>query len=179
MLRRGHVGHQGAPAAHTHCYPIDGPNYRPVFEFAAARRCPILIHSGPRNETDLRMNRPSLIAEVASWYPGVPFIISHCGAYDPRDPWVAIEEAIEAAVTHENVYLNPNTLARYYGVIEHLVERVGADKVLFGSDAPQHCFVAEKGHLAYAEVTEEDKVKILGTNMARLLGMSEAKGGRS
>jgi predicted TIM-barrel fold metal-dependent hydrolase len=168
------------PAAHTHYYPIDGPNYRPVFEFAAARRCPILIHSGPRTESDLRMNRPSLIAKVAESYPDAHFIISHCGAYDPKEPWVALDEAVEAARVHDNVYLNFNTLARYFGVIEYLVERVGADKVIFGSDAPQHCFIVEVGHVAYAKVSDDDKQKILGLNMQRLLRLDDMSlGGRA
>jgi len=165
------------PAAHTHYYPIDGRNYRPVFEFAASRGCPILIHSGPRTEADLRMNRPSLIAKVAAWYPDAPFIISHCGAYDPKETWDALDEAVEAARTYENVYLNFNTLARYFGVIEYLVEKVGAEKVIFGSDAPQHCFIAEVGHVAFAKVSEADKAKIFGLNMARLLGMAVEIGG--
>jgi len=175
-FKAGMKGIKLHPAAHTHYYPIDGRNYRPVFEFAAARHCPILIHSGPRTEADLRMNRPSLIANVAEWYPDAHFIISHCGAYDPKETWDALDEAVEAARAHDNVYLNFNTLGRYFGVIEYLVEKVGADKVIFGSDAPQHCFIVEIGHVAYARVSDADKEKIFGLNMARLLGIGTTDG---
>lgn len=160
------------PAAHTEYYPIDGPRYRPVFEFAVAHQAPIIIHSGPRTEADLRLNRPYLIAKVAEWYPGVDFIVSHCGAYDARETWEAMDEAIEVTNANANIYLNFNTLGRYYGVLEYLVANVGAERVLFGSDEPQHCFMAEIGHVAYAKVSDADKEKILGLNMARLLNLA-------
>ena len=159
------------PAAHTEYYPIDGPNYRPVFEFAVAHQAPVLIHSGPRTEVDLRLNRPYLIAKVAEWYPNANFIISHCGAYDAKETWQAMDEAIEVTNANPNIYLNFNTLGRYYGVIEYLVQNVGVDRVIFGSDEPQHSLLAEIGHVAYAKISDTDKEQILGLNMARLLNL--------
>lgn len=159
------------PAAHSEYYPIDGPNYRPVFEFAVAHQAPILIHSGPRTEVDLRLNRPYVIAKVAQRYPDADFIISHCGAYDAKETWEALDEAVEVTEANANIYLNFNTLGRYYGVLEYLVQNVGAERVIFGSDEPQHAFMAEIGHVAYAKVSDADKEKILGLNMARLLNL--------
>lgn len=154
------------PPSYTHYYPVTGQNYRPLWEYAAKKGVPVLIHSGPSSEA--AFCGPAEIAKVAAWYPSVPFIIGHCGAYDS---WYMLEEAIEVTKKYENLFLEICAMARFYGVVEYLVKKVGADRILFGTDAPFHDWTAEVAHVACAKISDDAKEKIFGLNMAALLGI--------
>lgn len=152
------------PASYVHDYPINGPNYGPVWKFAAEHGCPVLTHAGPRTE---RHNcGPHLIAEVARSNSGVNIIIAHCGSYDA---WDSLDEHIDIVEKYDNLHVDISGMARLCGVVEYLVQRLGADRVLFGSDATDLSFEAEFGHVVYARITDKDKEKILGLNAAKLL----------
>jgi predicted TIM-barrel fold metal-dependent hydrolase len=152
------------PTSYQHFYPITGPDYEPVWEFAAARRVPVLIHSGPTSEAP--RCSPTLIGEVARRHPGFPILIGHCGAYDS---WTMLDEAIDVALEHEQVHLEISAMARFYGVLEHIVGRLGPDKVVYGSDAPFHDWAAEVAHVACAKLDDDTKARIFGATMKRLL----------
>jgi predicted TIM-barrel fold metal-dependent hydrolase len=154
------------PPSYTHHYPVTGSNYRVLWEYAAYRRVPVLIHSGPASEA--AYCSPAQIARVAEWHPSVPFLIGHCGAYDS---WNMLEEAIEVTRRHDNLFLEICAMGRHYGIVEYLVQKVGADRVLFGTDAPFHDWTAEVAHVAYAKISDEAKEKIFGLNMKVLLGI--------
>lgn len=163
-----HPGVRGIGEVHAtsyqHFYPITGPGYEAVWEFAASRRVPVLIHSGPTSEAS--RCSPTMIGEVARRHPGFPILIGHCGAYDS---WTMLDEAIDVALEHEEVYLEISAMARFYGVLEHIVGRLGPDKVVFGSDAPFHDWTAEVAHVACAKLDDDVKARIFGQTMRGLL----------
>lgn len=150
--------------SYQHMYPITGPAYGPMWDFAADRNIPVLVHSGPMSEA-VRCS-PTMIGEVARRHPGFPILIGHCGAYDS---WAMLDEAIGVAAEHELVYLEISAMGRFYGVLEYIVRHLGPDKVVFGSDAPFHDWTAEVAHVACAKLADDDKAKIFGGTMRRLL----------
>jgi len=152
------------PTTYGHNLPVTSRRFLPAWEFAVRHGCPVLIHSGPTSERGLC--GPEEIAKVAANYPSVPFIIGHCGAYDS---WTMLDEAIYAAQGHDNIYLEICAMGRFYGVIEYMVNRIGAGRILYGSDAPLHDFTAEMAHVAYARISDDAKEKIFGLNMKGLL----------
>jgi len=153
------------PTSYQHWYPVTGPAYEPAWEFAARRNVPVLIHSGPTSEAS--RCSPTMIGEVARRHPGFPILIGHCGAYDS---WSMLDEAIDVALAEEQVYLEISAMARFYGVLEYIVKRLGPDKVVFGSDAPFHDWTAEIAHVACAKLSDRQKAKIFGGTMRALLG---------
>jgi predicted TIM-barrel fold metal-dependent hydrolase len=153
------------PTSYQHWYPVTGPAYEPAWEFAAKHGVPVLIHSGPTSEAP--RCSPTMIGEVARRHPGFPILIGHCGAYDS---WLMLDEAIDVALEHEQVYLEICAMGRFYGALEHIVKRLGPDKVVFGTDAPFHDWTAEVAHVAFAKLSDEDKEKIFGRTMRALLG---------
>jgi uncharacterized protein len=152
------------PTSYHHDYPVTGPAYVPVWEFAAARRLPVLIHAGPTSEA--ARCRPSALGTVAAAHPDMNVLVGHCGGYDS---WDMLEEAVDTAIRHDNVYLELCATGRYPGILEHLVSRVGPDKIVFGTDAPFHDWTAEVAHVAFARIPDEAKEKIFGRTMAGLL----------
>ncbi len=154
------------PASYVHDYPINGAKYQPVWRYASKHGCPVLTHAGPR--TERHTCGPELIAAVARSYPEVNIIIGHTGSYDS---WDSLEDHIEIIRKYDNLYTDFSGMARFYRVVEYLLKRLGSDKLLFGSDSTDLSMEAELGHVVYARISDEDKEKILGRNIARLMGM--------
>ena len=49
-------------------------------------------------------------------------------------------------------------------------EAIGAEKILFGTDTPLYFAAMQKARIAYAEIDDDAKQKILHDNAAALLG---------
>ena len=70
---------------------------------------------------------------------------------------------------HKNLYFT-HALNTLYRQLEQVVELVGADRVLFGSQAPYWDPSLPIGMLNYAELSTEKKKLVAGDNLRRLLG---------
>jgi predicted TIM-barrel fold metal-dependent hydrolase len=150
-----------------HGCPVDSSNYHPIFEYASARGCPILSHTWEGESED----DPSLFDKLSRDYPRVNFILGHSGAR-PR----GVEKCIKLARKRDNIYLDlACSLLMYFGVVENFVKQVGADKILYGSDFVFHDPRPHLGKIAYARISDRDKVKILGLNAARIFGIDVKK----
>lgn len=149
---------------------LDDIRYNPVWEFAAERKAPILIHtwnSMRSNDSLIHFCIPSKIEKIARDYPDAKIILGHSGGeYD------GILEAIRMAKALANVYLDTASSRLYPGVIEMMVNEVGAGKVLYGSDVPFISPVPQIGKIVYADIDESDKRKILGHNAAKIFGIN-------
>jgi len=66
------------------------------------------------------------------------------------------------------VILDLTTSNHCYGMIEHAVATVGADRIVFGSDTPFISAAGAVGKVLYARIPDEDKAKILGGNAKRI-----------
>ena len=54
-------------------------------------------------------------------------------------------------------------------VLEHAVDQLGADRILFGTDTPLYFAATQKARIAYAAIPDEAKRMILYENAAQLL----------
>jgi predicted TIM-barrel fold metal-dependent hydrolase len=68
-----------------------------------------------------------------------------------------------------NVYAQLNFTAVTNGVIEYLVEQVGEDHVMFGTDAPMRDPRPQAGWLVFTRLPERVKRKIFGENFEKIL----------
>src|SRR5207249_3657618 len=110
---------------------------------------------------------PALIGDLADSFPDVTFIIGHSGL------WEFHQEAIVVAKRSPNVYLDVAEVSPP-GVVRHLVQAVGPERVLYGSDHPMIPFGFELGKvMKYAGLGPSDLRAVLGLNLARLLGMQD------
>ncbi|MCI4333516.1 MAG: amidohydrolase family protein [Thermoplasmata archaeon] len=163
------------------------PGYRPfyphdarldqVYEFAAARRLPVLIHQGDTLSRHglLKFARPIEVDEVAVRWPEVNFVLCHLG-----NPW--IEETAELVYKNTNVWTDCSGLLakpsvpyfhemfdRARTVLAQLVMTIGsADRVLYGSDWPLESIETAVALVETLPVHEPDREKILGANARRL-----------
>lgn len=85
---------------------------------------PVLFHSGTPPYAQVMQ-----IAYLAQKYPDAAFILGHMGL--PYQ-W---EEAIDAAVKYQNLFLETSGMA-YPLAIKEAIKKLGAERILFGSDSP-------------------------------------------
>ena len=123
-----------------------------IFPIARKHGKPVLIHAE---------KEPTYIVPMADRYPDVQFIIAHMGDV----PYV---DAV-AQAKHGNIWLDTSGIASSKNqVIEYAVSRIGADRILFGTDTYAAGF--QRGRVAYAGISLNDKAKILRFNAQCLFG---------
>ena len=141
-----------------HRTPLTSDAYRPALEFAATRRMLVLTHTWGGSEYD----DPALLAQVAERYPQVTFLAGHSGHG-------RFAECVEVACTHPNVYLELTAAYAVRGLIEDMVARAGAHKIIFGCDLPWFDPHYAIGCIVMAHISEGARRAILRENALRLL----------
>ena len=134
----------------------------PLLELADQREALCLMHAMPEAGA-FSMESPRAIGELAERYPRVTFIMGH--------PAISADEravAVEAAAGRENVYLDLAYQASSE-TVEVLVRALGAERVLFGSDAPFCDPLPTIRSVAAARVSDDAKERILGGNARELI----------
>jgi predicted TIM-barrel fold metal-dependent hydrolase len=132
----------------------------PIIEKVDELRVPVLMHAGGSWQCT-----PALIADLAMDFPGVSFIIAHMGLFGGH------EEAIAFARRVKNLFLD-TALFCSPGAIKRAVVSLGAERVLYGSNAPFLPFEFEIEKIAkYSDLSDEEAQLVLGGNIARLLGV--------
>jgi len=132
------------------------PVYAPAWEVANERYLPVLMHTWGDEPTmgDVRA--------MAEKYPGAVLLTGHSGAS-------AEEKYIALAKEMPNVYLELCYSQGPRGLVERFVQAVGAEKIVFGSDALFYSLHHQVGKVIGANIAEKEKEMILGENAARLL----------
>jgi predicted TIM-barrel fold metal-dependent hydrolase len=82
-----------------------------------------------------------------------------------------VDEAIEVAERQPNIVLETSATP-YPDKIREAVERIGAERVVFGSDGPVSSPVLEREKVMIADLSPEETDLVLGGNAARLLGLA-------
>ena len=140
-----------------HDYPFDGPAYEPAFIIADTHRLPLISHG---------VGSPETLRRVARAYPHAHFIVAHAGAGGDH---VARHGLLRVAVEEPNVYLDTASSVAPFGAFAEVVQTVGAEKLIFGSDTPWMCFTHQIGRVLLAQISEDEKRRILGENLAKIL----------
>ena len=77
---------------------------------------------------------------------------------------------IALIASHPNTYIDTSGLGiDHVGMLEHAVKTIGEDRVLFGSDFSINCPSSVLGRIQNAFLTDEQKQKILSSNLEALL----------
>jgi uncharacterized protein (TIGR03086 family) len=104
-------------------YPADAPGLDPFLEVAADAGVPVAVHAAP-GPSD-----PDLIRRLAERFPTVPFVLYHTFLGHPEGRRRAARHAQQLP----NLYLETSWCRSEE--VRRLIDEVGADRVLFGSDA--------------------------------------------
>lgn len=140
--------------AHSACHNYPFIEYaEEVFAFANEMKTVVLMH--PDEDPDA-MYKEALLTDK---YPDMKLILAHLGSMEH------IEAVAAAKLGH--VYTDTSGCASVQNnLIEYAVKKVGAKKILFGTDAYSCAF--QMGRIVFADITEQEKKLILCDNAKRL-----------
>lgn len=124
---------------------------------AASLGAPVLFHSG-----DEYLSLPLQIGVLAEQCPEATIILAHTGGY------YHYEDAINLAARYENVYIDTSAIP-YPEKIKEAVARVGAEKLLFGSDGPGCNPKLELVKIGGIGLSEKESRLIQEENILRIL----------
>jgi predicted TIM-barrel fold metal-dependent hydrolase len=182
-------GARGLKLYPTNGFAPDDPICHPLYDVVAEHGLPVLLHgghSGRRQKS--KFGHPMLVDAAAADYPQVDFIIGHSGRWEGWAP-----EAFTIAVYKTNVVLDMSLWQHWAGPDEicrrllWLKDRVGLDRVLFGSDmfgvevswtlrewTDQVRSFGELAKQHGGDIDDDELAGVLGLNAARLMRIESA-----
>jgi hypothetical protein len=141
---------------------VDDPAWRPFFEVAERARLPVIVHCG--RWQDIASWRFALT--VAERHPEASIILAHLGGDTPD---LQQECSLEMSRRNlPNAYLGTESIREYYS-LRIALDRLGPERILFGSDYPLGWPAAYLAVFEAANPTSEERRLVLGENMLRLL----------
>jgi predicted TIM-barrel fold metal-dependent hydrolase len=132
---------------------FDDPRYDVWYRYGSQRRLFALLHGSS-----------GAAARVAAKHRGLQVILAHSGG-----SLATAEANATIALTRPNIVCELTLTPVANGAIELLVRRLGARRVLFGTDAPMRDPRPQLGWVVHAAITREEKAAVLGGAFAAVL----------
>ena len=145
-------------------YTCNEPVVFPIVELAIELGVPILHHASHSHyfvEEQPRLTDGGHLAELARRYPEAMLICAHISG---GGDW---EWTIKTARHAPNLMLDTSGSVTDADTVDMAAAVVGVDRLVFGCDSSM---TAGIGKIRGADLSTQDKQKILGGNMTRLLG---------
>jgi predicted TIM-barrel fold metal-dependent hydrolase len=152
------AGFVGAKLHDLSGFPYTHPGYTPVYEAAHERRLPILFHTFGQD------HQFAQVGEIARRYPDATILVAHLRTMNEAGYYRIARE-------HPNVFVDTVGSGAARGLVERGVAAIGADKIVWGSDAYCYGLPQQIGKVLGAKISDEDKVKILAGNAQRILAL--------
>ena len=147
-----------------HLYPIREYGKR-LLEFAVSQNAVVLTHTGGVNSV------PADFMPFANALPELKLILAHLGHMDEGDVTLQIR-AIQQS-KYGNVHVDTSSARSITpNLIEWGVQEIGADRILFGTDCPLYSTAMQRARIDYADLSYDDRRKILSENARKLLKLS-------
>ena len=140
----------------------DDPLNFPLIEKMIEYDKPILFHTFVKAVGQLRYETTSYhIGNLAARYPEAKIIMAHLGG----EPYHGIRNVAK----YNNVWIDHSGTLVGSNDLQHTIDLVGVDRVLFGSDMPI-TYAGAYGQVLECKLTDEEREKILWKNTAELFG---------
>jgi predicted TIM-barrel fold metal-dependent hydrolase len=143
-------------------YP-DDERFFPIYEMLVELDLAVAFHCGDEViHFDQMYAHPSRFAQVLESFPDLTILLAHLGGYKT---WDAIRYvAGYESVWYDTAFCPRNLLDKEF---REIVDRLGSEKVVFGTDFPWTDQATEKKEIE--RIFKEDAVKILEENPKKLL----------
>ncbi len=136
-----------------------------VMRIAAKMHLVVVQHSWNTEIIGKSQNQsdPEDVACLARRFPQVKIVMAHITSATQRGV-LAIREC-------RNVWTDTSGGQPVSGTIEYALEKLGPERIIFGSDVPIRDFPAQIGKIYGARISAKDRQAILLNNAKRLLGI--------
>jgi predicted TIM-barrel fold metal-dependent hydrolase len=134
----------------------------PIVEAATKLKAVIFQHTWVKTTgNEPGESVPADLAVLAERHPEATFICGHTGG-----DW---EPSIRTIRPYKNICTDLAGFDPTAGATEMAVRELGAERVLYGSDAAGRSFASQLGKVYGANISEHDRKLIFGENLKRLL----------
>jgi uncharacterized protein len=145
------------------CRRCDDPGCDPIAQKAGELGVPVLQHTWIKATGNMPTeSRPEHLVGLARRHPGTTFIMAHSGG-----DW---QRGLRLAQPAPNILVDTCGGNPEQGQVELAVRLLGAERVLYGSDADGRSFASQLAKVTAARVTEAERRLVLGENAARVVG---------
>lgn len=151
---------------------VDSPRYKALLKVASEIGMPVIVHTGCMHShllyKDPEQGQAQRFSPWFETYRNIPFVLAHMNLHEPH-------VALDLAEEHPNVYVE--TSWQPMEIIGEAARRIGAERILFGSDWPfvgNNLSVGVKRVRDCVEIgmlNENQAALILGENAVKLLGL--------
>ena len=139
------------------------PELDPIVERATELKAVVFQHTWLKITGNLPgESTPMDLAELAARHPQATIVCGHSGG-----DW---ERGLRAIRPHKNIYADLCGGDPTAGFTEMAVRELGAERVLYGSDAGGRSFASQLAKVHGADIPEGARRLILADNLKRLLG---------
>lgn len=163
----GFVGCKIHPARHA--IAAEDARYREFWDYAEEKKLVVLTHSWSPdpNNPNQDLSTPDRFAEILETRPNLQLILGHTGGRE-----VGHRMAVDLMNKYPNCWSDISGDTMTFGLMEWLVEKAGADRFLFGTDANWIDPRFHVGRILKCKLSVEDRLKILRNNALTLFGES-------
>ena len=160
-------------------FAFDDPYFSRVMQIASERGTPINLHvTDPLISTKAAIRATPLedFVRLAKDFPGAKLVLAHWGG---GLPFYELNPRLREILRNVAYDCAASPLLYDRRVFRQVVDLVGADRVLYGSDYPLLLYPREQqapefkrllNDLVTAGLTAEEQEKVLGKNLLRLVG---------
>jgi len=135
----------------------------PIIQQAIVYDIPVLVHCWVKVNGNLPFeSTPMHVGRIAQRFPEAKLLMAHLGG-----DW---EYGVKVARDHPNISVDTSGSMAEMDTIEKLVEAIGAERVMFGTDNSDLWFC--KGKIEGADLTAEQKEAIYWRSAAHFMKMS-------
>lgn len=162
LAKLGFIGFKLHPEYQA--FSPDEDRLDPLYAAAAQHNLIVYFHAGEDIALPDVHSTPQAFARLLDRHPNLTVVLAHMGGWRQWDE-------VPRHLVGRNVYLDTSFTIPYLGekLFAQLVAAHGADRILFGSDAPWADAAAEVALLKRMPFSERDLDAILWRNAARLL----------
>jgi predicted TIM-barrel fold metal-dependent hydrolase len=135
----------------------------PIMAWCAEHECPVLHHAWYKTVMGSPAeSNPADISDLARRHPRTSIIMAHLVAGGIR--------GVLDVLDTPNISVDISGSQPFAGVVEYALERLGAERILYGSDWPVRDFATQLGKLDIRGLSDADRELIQWKNLHRLLG---------
>lgn len=138
------------------------PELDPIIRRAAELKAVIFQHTWFKvSGNEAGESTPDDLVQLAKRFPDVPLICGHTGG-----DW---ERGIRAIAAQKNLYADLAGSDPVAGFTEMAVRELGAERIIYGSDAPGRSFASQLAKVYGAGLTDQQQQLILCDNLKMLM----------
>lgn len=142
-------------------FPVDDPRCMLIYELCSEFHLPILMHTGDKRYD---YSNPNKLIPTLRRFPELTVIGAHLGG------WSIWEEASDQLKDIPNLYYDCSSSFPWIGPegVQHCIQKLGADRVMFGTDYPMWEPKQELDSFFTMGLAEEERTAILSENAKRI-----------